>query len=241
MLLRARPVSYMEVLWASMGVPDPSALKAYIMDVSFFINETNSLANLQASNMKPRNYSSEISVPLWAVENTGLKIADIAPFWAVVDDKYDSWPPLWTLRKDHLYLPTGPQAPAYKNFRSTSASAYAPESVLYKVYTNATQRSGNMSAVLDYSGYTNYPMFLTWQELLKSPNTASTIINLIWTDIMTNYVVGTKSALDAENDKGLMIRILRHDRRIRYDVRYGISGIILLTFYAATILSTLIF
>lgn len=72
---------------------------------------------------------------------------------------------------------------------------------------------------------------------------------------MANYVVSTKSILDAHNKlaintgtidstgqqigKGPMVRVLRHDRRVQYDLRYGIPGIVFLAFYAATVLSAL--
>lgn len=236
--------------WSAPIYACATALKAYIMDVSFLINETNLLTNLQVSSMEPRNYSSETSVPLWAVEDTGLKIADAAPFWAVVDDKYEFEPHMWTSRKDHLYLPAGSGPFGFNTSRSACASAYAPESVLNAVYSEL--RSDPIFP--DYSGLTNYPMFLKWQKLSKSPDTASTIINLIWTDIIANLIVGTKSTLNAHNKfaisivnstrqdgKGPMIRVFRHDRRIRYDLRYGIPGIIFLAFYVATILSALIF
>lgn len=227
-----------------------TALKAYIMDVSFLINGTNLLDNLQVSSVKPRNYDTETSFPLWTVENTGLKIVDVAPFWAMIDDKYESWPHVWTLRKDHLYLPAG----AGFFFSNTSLSACASLDASGGVLNAVCSGFRNALGFPDYFSSSNYPMFLRWQELLKSPDTASTIINLIWTDIMANLVVGTKSTLDAHNKfatsnmnstrpdgKGPMIRVLRHDRRIRYDLRYGIPGIIFLAFYVATILSALIF
>lgn len=50
--------------WSAPFYSCATALKAYIMDVSFFINKTNLLTNLQVSNMKLRNYSSDIPVPV---------------------------------------------------------------------------------------------------------------------------------------------------------------------------------
>ena len=230
-----------------------TALKAHIMDVSFLINGTNSLANLQVVSMKPRTYSSDASLPLWAVENTGMNIVDVAPFWAVVDDKYESWPHLWTSRKDYLYLPAGAASilTVLSAANSASASADAPQAALFTTYSDAT--SGRFSGDLpDYSGSQNYPLFLKWQELSQSPDTAPTIVNLIWTDIMANYVVGTKSTLSARNKfadgpinstrrdtKRPMIRVLRSARKIRYDLRYGIPGIMFLAFYVMAILSAL--
>ena len=240
--------------WSAPLYSCATALKAYIMDVSFFINGTSSLANLQVESMKPRSYSSNMSVPLWAVEDTELNIADVAPFWAVVDEKYESWPHMWTLRKDHLYLPAGSGSLALVlSTISAVASAYAPEAALYAVYSEAAS-SLDHGVLPDYSGLTNYPLFPKWQDLSKSPDTASTIVNLIWTDIMANYVLGTKSTLNAnskfatrkvnstgQDAKGSMNRVLQSDRRVQYDLRYGIPGIVFLAFYAAVIVSALSF
>lgn len=79
-------------------------------------------------------------------------------------------------------------------------------------------------------------------------------MNLIWTDIMANYVVGTKSNLNAGNTsvdnsfnlnvtgaKGPMIRVLRSRRKIQYDLRYGIPGIVFLAFHAIAIFFALAF
>lgn len=246
--------------WSAPFYSCATALKAHIMDVSFRINGTDSLTNLQVTNTKPRNYSSDASLPLWAIENTGMNVTDVAPFWGIVDDKYESWPHLWTTRNDHLYLPCA------VNFDSSdlssiaaTASAHAPHAALQQVYKDtvtppAIGHDTLLYQLPDYSGVTNYPLFLKWQELSQSSDTAPTIVNLIWTDIMANYVLGTRSTLNADNTsandsfnstgrnaKGPMIRVLRYRRKIQYDLRYGIPGIVFLAFHAAAIFLALTF
>ena len=231
-----------------------TALKAHIMDVSFQINGTNSLTNLQVTSMKPRIYSSHASLPLWAVEDTGLTIGDVGPFWAIVDDKYEYSPHLWTSRKEHLYLPAGAGTFSWDlTSNSASASTQAPQAALNAVYRNFAEMRSDIH-LPDYSGFTNYPLFLKWQDLSQSPDTAPAIINLIWTDIMANYVVCTRSTLNAGNTfadnlvnstardaKGPMIRVLRFRRRIQYDLRYGIPGVIFLAFHVMAIFLALTF
>ena len=231
-----------------------TALKAHIMNVSFRINGTNSLTNLQIASMKSRTYSSPASLPLWAVEKTGMTIGDVASFWAVVDDKYESEPHLWTSRKEHLYLPAGVgSCSSDLTSVSATASAHAPQAALNAVYRNFAPDRSDVH-LPDYSDYTNYPLFLKWQDLSQSPDTASTIVNLIWTDIMANYVVDTKSTLNLYNRfandsinsterdvKGPMIRVLRSHRRMQYNLRYGIPEIVFLAFYTMAILIALIF
>lgn len=231
-----------------------TALKAHIMDVSFRINGTNSLTNLQVTSMKPRVYSSHVSLPLWAVENTGMTMGDVAPFWAVVDDKYESSPHLWTSRKEHLYLPAGAGSFSWDlTSNGADASAQAPQAALNAVYRNFAEDRSDIH-LPDYSGFTNYPLFRKWRDLSQSPDTAPTIINFIWTDIMANYVVGTRSTLNAGNTfaedlasstrrdtKGPMIRVLRSRRKVQYDIRYGIPGIVFLAFHVIAIVLALTF
>lgn len=87
---------------------------------------------------------------------------------------------MWTLRKDHLYLSAGAGfIPLIRlSFNSASASADAPGALLNAVYLDATS-DVKFANLPDYFGLTNYAMFSKWQELSKSPDTASTIINFI--------------------------------------------------------------
>jgi hypothetical protein len=193
------------------------------MDVSFRINRTSSLEDLEVTATKPRTYSSKVSASLWAVEDTGLKIGDAAPFWAIVDDKYESAPHLWTMRKDHLYISVGFSGGGYLESVDASASARASHQVLHKAYH---VESASTDGIADYSGITNYALFLKWQELVQKPDIAVIILNLIWTDIMANYVVSTRSV-----DKDALVRVRRFDRKIQYDMRYVIPAIVFLSLY----------
>lgn len=53
----------------------------------------------------------------------------------------------------------------------------------------------SVTGVFDYSGICSYPMFLKWNRLSKTAETAPLLINLVWTDIMANYVMGARSQL----------------------------------------------
>ncbi|OBT74990.1 hypothetical protein VF21_06299 [Pseudogymnoascus sp. 05NY08] len=44
-----------------------------------------------------------------------------------------------------------------------------------------------------FSGYTSLALFAKWQKLSRTPDDAAKIINLIWTDVSANTVVGTKA------------------------------------------------
>lgn len=219
--------------WSAPLYSCATALKAYIMDVSFLINGTSLLENLQVTATKPRTYASNASTPLWAVEDTGMNIADVAPFWAIVDDKYESWPHLWTLRKDHLYLPAGAGSNSILESSSASASAEAPQRALTVAYGLGASSYSSSNKFPDYSGVTNYQLFLKWKELAEKPDTSATIVNLIWTDIMANYVLGTRPA--EKSAERPLVRVRRFDRKIQYDMRYAIPGIIFSTMYAVMV------
>lgn len=138
-----------------------TAIKAYIMDVSFLYNGTKGLASLEATQMELRTYTSNATTPLWAVEDTGMSINDVAPFWGLVDDKFEHSPHMWTLRRDHLYLPAGSGflGPIFRG--TDSSSAAAPGTVLSMLYEFAASDSTlSPDSLVDYGGATNYPLYL---------------------------------------------------------------------------------
>lgn len=232
-----------------------TALKAYVMDVAFLAKDNSSLANLQITSMKPRTYLSNASTPLWGVEDTGMMIMDVSPMWAIVDDKYQDWPNIMTLRKDSLYLPAGAGFQGVMDDESACASATAPETVLELTYSEAFSSSSELplTGAPDYSGLSNYPMFLKWQQLSQSQETSPTILNLVWTDLMANYVLGTNSILGTRSDSAgnsvdtngasstrPLISVRQLFQTIDYDMRYAIPAFVLLPLYVLVIVSALI-
>lgn len=67
-------------IWSAPLYSCATALKAHIMNVTFRINGTNSLNNLQVASMKPRTYSSRASLSFWAVEDTEMIIRHVESF-----------------------------------------------------------------------------------------------------------------------------------------------------------------
>jgi hypothetical protein len=225
-----------------------TTIKVYIMDVSFIINGTSDLANLKIFSAVPRNYTSNDTTPLWAVENTGMLIGEVDPFWAVVDDQFEDWPSLWTVRKDHMYLPAGRSIfDDYLGSTTSHASAEAPGCALGTTYSSAT-RSSSTDGLPDYSSASNYPLYLKWQNLSRTAETSSTIINLIWTDIMANYVVGTRSNIGAygsvssnsSTHSGPLIRVGQFNHAIQYQMVYAIPAFIFLFIYLVVLIASII-
>lgn len=149
-----------------------STLKVYIMDVTFSINDTASLANLVVKHAEPRKYTSNATTPLWAVENTGSNISLISPLWGMVDNKYENAPNLWTVRQDSLYLPAG-QSQYWGGLgdlarsESDAWAAELPQAVLTTTYAKALASSGGAESIPDYSGAVNFPLYVRWREYTK--------------------------------------------------------------------------
>lgn len=230
--------------WSSPLFVCASSVSASVKTVSLRINGTALLSNLVVANITSKVYPNEASKPLWAVEDTGLEIRDVAPSWGIVADGYENAPGLWTRRADKLYLPAGAGSQAYLNNDHGDAGAIAAEIALSHTYSDASVRS-TVTGMPDYSGYTNYPMFLKWGRLSRSAATAPQIINLIWTDIMANYVMGTRSHLsrgrvgtpDAESAN---VSVVTFKRRIRYDLRYAIPALVFLVVYLISLASSVL-
>jgi hypothetical protein len=225
-----------------------SALKAFVMDVDFVMNGSASLSNLYVESATPRTYETNATTPLWAIENTGMNIGDVAPYWGLVDDRYETSPNLWTMRKPSMYLPAGAGSETALVSVDASAGALGPASVLQAVYVDALNFGiGPTSDGLpDYTGKTNFPIFLRWQSLSRQASTASTIINLIWTDIAANYLIGAKSnpgigvSGPSGNAQTSISGVRLFNRVTTYDLRYAIPAFIFLAVYLAILAFALI-
>jgi hypothetical protein len=217
-----------------------SALKASVKLVSFQINGTASISNLVVNSIEPVTYSSSSSTPIWAVENTGLDVVDVAPFWGLVSSEYASSPSLYTIQNEFLYLPAGMGAFAGLSDGDGAAGAMAPAGALFELFNDINSGTG----FPDYSGKINYPLFLQWKSFSGNASIASTIPNLIWTDIMANSVLGAKSQLSRNGTASLASTLVattpfRHI--IQYDYRYAIPAFLFLMLYGLMLLISLIF
>jgi hypothetical protein len=218
-----------------------STLKAFVMDVAFAMNGSASLSNLYVESATPRTYETNATTPLWAIENTGMNIGDVAPYWGLVDDRYETSPNLWTMRKPSVYLPAGAGSEVGLVTDDASAGAFGPASVLQAVYVDALNfgLGPTSDGLPDYTGKTNFPIFLRWQSLSRQAGTASTIINLIWTDIAANYLIGAKSnpgsgvSGPSGNVQTLISGVRLFNRVTTYDLRYAIPAFIFLAVYIA--------
>ncbi|KIX02502.1 uncharacterized protein Z518_08443 [Rhinocladiella mackenziei CBS 650.93] len=82
-----------------------TAAKAPIKTMSFRFNSTDGLSSLKVIGLSDKSYAGELSMPLWAIENTDLKLADVDLLWGLVPTEGVWNINMSTLLKESLYLP----------------------------------------------------------------------------------------------------------------------------------------
>lgn len=229
--------------WSQSLFSCATALRASVKRVTFNSNRTSVLSNLNITNIEAISYASNDTIPIWAVEKPSLTISDINPFWGIVSDDYTSSASLMTIQKESFYLPASSSSIWGIFPIDSSAGADAPGGALSAVY------SPGGTGMPDYSGQANWALFLKWQSLSRSASTAGSIINLMWTDLMANAVVGAKglfsdtNATTQEKETGSTTAMATPLKEaIHYDFVYAIPAFVYLALYGATLfLATLLF
>ena len=218
-----------------------TAVKASVKEVSF--NQTESgLAGTAVTQIKEKPYADPSQQPLWAVEDSGFNNTEIQPLWGIVTPGSDAHVSMKTKRGPSLYLPGYNDAflassfgkPTYDNLPAarfhTSCSGVA-----YSV------KWSSLTPGVDYTGYTNMAMWAKWQELSKSADNASQILDLIWTDTAASLVVGTKGTLGANNaGTPIPITVLPLTTRVSYHWPYGIPAILVGLLFVLFIVAALV-
>jgi hypothetical protein len=218
-----------------------STAKATIKTVAFRFNGTSDdLSGLEVVSVKDKVYESEETKPLWGVENTSMRLKDGGPLWGLISKDKVNVLNLTTVRKESLYLPGRDPYIGTRNVPSADFAAIA----LQMTYDT----SPYSLKLIDYSGKANLAMYKKWQELSKTPESSAKILNLIWTDIAANMVVGTKglepySASMRKRDDAATRKtppVVNYTRRIQYKYIYGIPSFLTLALFALAILATIV-
>jgi hypothetical protein len=213
----------------------------------------------------PKAYNNVSEVPRWAVENLGdFSINEAKPTWGLLGTSNSSDHPsspsynLSTVVAERLYLPgymdnfyallNAPQGTSDQIYNFPGVNFY--QQALYSALNVAPIGSINFANQLpDYSGRTSLALFAKWQNMSLSLEGTAGIINLIWTDLAANVVVGTRGwGLNAasEADAKLFITngsttrditppsttlvpITLYQTHIRYRIPYAVPAIVVLT------------
>jgi hypothetical protein len=229
--------------WTQKMIACASATRASIKTVEFTANGTR-LEDVRVLSVSSKIYPDEDSMPLWAIERTNLSITKFSPLWGLIDDEYEDSEALYTRRKEHLWLPAGQvsdSGQAMLIYDSTPAAAHI-------LALSAAYDIGNSLALgpglADYSAENDFGLYIRWRDLSRSSETAGKIINLIWTDIMANLVVGTKLgpfSSDKALDGSLPDLVIRpYKRRVVYDLHYAIPAIVLLSLWLCVLSGALL-
>ncbi|KIX02557.1 uncharacterized protein Z518_08498 [Rhinocladiella mackenziei CBS 650.93] len=230
-----------------------TSVRVFIMNVTFFMNGTSSLENLQIRSTTPQTYSSNATTPLWAVENTGgMNISDVQPIWGLVGDEYEHDPRLWTIRREYMYLPAGSSAMGLGMLStSDSLGCGGPINTLDILY-NGLDSGGQQFP--DFSGITSLPLRQKWQKLSQTKEGIATMMALIWTDITANYVTSSRSQLNSKFNSvstyiqrkeqnipsSSPVEVLTYGLVIRYHIPYAIVAIVFLAVYLVVVVAALV-
>jgi len=228
--------------WSQKIFSCATAVKATVKTVSFNYNGTDGLlSNLAVTNVQDKIYPDEASMPLWGVENTGGGYTNfqLNLIWGLVSPTYENNANVSTVRQPSLYLP-GWIDPTYISSgagdlligsENLPGSDFAPQAL---ETTYCVSPDGGCNGI-DYTGDTNMAMWVRWQQLTTSAETASLIPNLIFTDTAASAIVGTKGVLGPRNtalQNDVSISVTPFTQKVRYHYPFAIPALIVILLLA---------
>ncbi|OAP65446.1 hypothetical protein AYL99_01418 [Fonsecaea erecta] len=246
-----------------------SAVSATIKQVTFRSNGSTSFEALQVVDVQAKNYTSS-DMPLWGIEKVDhrtYKIWDVYKFWGLVDQSSSAAAAadVDVQRAAKIYLPAAVRGTTLGNHMYDSFAAGGVFTAAWNsIYTDAAALSDvNEDAIPNYSGKSNYGLTLKWRELMsQSAGGAETMMNLIWTDLISFAIVGTRTGFEGmgtmssvkvattnkrsntgtHNNNKLGLRLVhRYERSIAYgDIRYAIPAFVVGVVFVLTLLASLV-
>lgn len=212
-----------------------AAVKASIKTVTFQLNGTAQVSNLVVRSVEDTSYNSTASMPIWAMEmpSPPRNISQLSPFWGPVSESDRDSADIATLQRPAFYLPAGASSIA-GDLSSTDAlaGAEAPFGAFGSLFTfGGDMFASGSSSMADYSGATSWPLFVKWNELGRSADTAGKIIEYIWTDLMANSVVSSKSTLPSAEVATVARPATRFVLSTSYDWKYAVPALIFAAIY----------
>lgn len=198
------------------------------------------VSNLQIRSVQP----SKASRPIWAIEDTGWSIEDIDPLWGLISESKEGHAGISAFDKSEIYLPVGASSLFVHDLftKDAIAAAKLPLGALYSVYSPTwTIDAYDFASVPDYSGNTNWVMLQEWARLSQNASTAGRIIDLTWTDIMANAVVGSKSNLPNAEATSVTVPVAQYLPVVAYDWRYAALALCFAALYLCMLVASIFF
>lgn len=227
--------------WKSNLYTCASAATASVEQVTFAINGTSSLQDLQVLRVDKKNYTTG-QEPLWGIEklnSTKYQVWDAYKFWGLIDDQYADSSRVDAYRAAQIYLPAAVRGKVPTNMYDNFAAGGLFTATWQTVYENAASMDSTSTVgIPNYSGKLDYGLTLKWRQLSqKGPSGVERILNLIWTDIVAFAVAGTKTGFEDDDSFSSTKRknasaigtrqVQRYVRVIAYrDIRYAIPAFI---------------
>lgn len=222
--------------WSAPLYTCASSVKATIKDVTFFHNgTTKNIDNLTVRKIEDKKYSRKEDMPLWGVEDWFFTLTDYNPVWGLVDDAYEGFQNVSTVRQPSFYFLGNPNYAGSLGL-GTLTPGNTMENIPAGVAPLAALGSVTLSSITsddppEYIGHNSLSLWLKWKELSASVKTVPRIISLVWTDYAASAMVGSKGVLGARNahpDQAASINILPTVHRVGYHYAFGIPAYILL-------------
>jgi hypothetical protein len=142
-----------------------------------------------------KTYSNTSSMPIWGVEDSGITYRDITPLWGLLSPAFAKKSNISTIRKESLWLPgyTDPFGVSVVDSEMNIPGASFYSTIMRYIYTDLLSSTtyGSQEAH-DYSGKGQFALYQRWLQLGQTATGSADIINLIWTDMAANAVVGTR-------------------------------------------------
>ena len=146
-------------------------------------------------------------------------------------DDAEKSPNLFTNRSAELWLPAATTDSSLRSPRDLLAAVSA--AAWNDVYLRAAMIPGvSEGTVPSYSGETNYALSLKWRALGQNATSAATILNLIWTDLISFSIYSSQTGFGPTQSEHSANSLGRRDvqpnkHRLLYaDLRFGIPAFI---------------
>lgn len=228
------------------------AVKASVQTVTFSMNGTQALEDVEVTKREPKQYKSDDDHPTWAFEykdfshlrsDTGYGEFNVpSPVWGIVDASYTGTPGYNFSKAASFYLPHSYRGAWEYDTAPLDmlASTVAPVGILSTVISNFGHTSSfdGPSFLPSYTGSQSMMLSTKWQQLAEKENGYDTILRLIWTDMLANAVLSAKPAVNSTVTKtstdavGGRRNVQVYVRRVQYHIAYATPAIILLVFCA---------
>jgi hypothetical protein len=179
-----------------------STTKATIRTVRFVFNQTrgSGLDALYVASIADKQYHREAHMPLWGVETPNMTLSSIDPFWGIIDPQMKDSANLSTVRAGHLYVPASSSSIWQSTLYVDGGSGYMPgTSAPAAIWESAYGSQDTTTGLQDLSGRTSLALASRWKNMSTTATGTASIMNLMWTDLAANALIGTRGWLSSKD------------------------------------------